>query len=168
MTIKNLQKEKIYLAQKSGFVILFAVTISAILLAIALGVMNIALKEVKFGTSAKDSNEAFYAADVGAECALNNDKSSNSKFVDPDSPIIKCNGTNLGANEAETNLWTFVITGLGSDGRGCSSVTVDKRSEVAPRTVILSKGYNVGENFNDESCVSSNPNRLEREIKVSY
>ena len=51
MIIKKIKKNR-------GFVILFAVTLSSILLAIALGVANIALKEIRFGTSAKDTNEA--------------------------------------------------------------------------------------------------------------
>ncbi|KKR62535.1 MAG: hypothetical protein UU01_C0006G0036 [Parcubacteria group bacterium GW2011_GWA2_40_37] len=36
---------------KSGFVILFAVTLSALLLSIAIGVTNIAFKELRFGTN---------------------------------------------------------------------------------------------------------------------
>jgi len=68
--IKEIKKNK-------GFVILFVVTLSSILLAIALGAANIALKEIKFGTSAKDTNNAFFAADTGAELALFNDKTPN-------------------------------------------------------------------------------------------
>src|SRR3989344_2360391 len=64
----------------AGFVILFAVTLSSILLAIALGVANIALKEIKFSTSARDTNDAFFVADTGAECALFYDKLSGSSF----------------------------------------------------------------------------------------
>ena len=37
----------------AGFVILFAVSIASIVLAIALGIANIAYKEIKFTTSAK-------------------------------------------------------------------------------------------------------------------
>ena len=58
------------LKNKKGFVILFAVTLSAILLSIALGVSNIAFNEAKFSTSVKNTNDAFFAADVGAEQAL--------------------------------------------------------------------------------------------------
>ncbi|MCC7160333.1 hypothetical protein IT399_01220 [Candidatus Nomurabacteria bacterium] len=150
--------------KNSGFVILFAVTVSAILLAIAIGVANVALKEIKFGTSAKDTNEAFFAADAGAECALYNDKASVNLFVDPNSPVIICAGVRIGANEDETNLWSFVIPGLGENNRGCAIVTVDKRSLVMPQTTIISKGYNVG----DENCASVDPNRVERQIEVSY
>ena len=58
MIILKIKKNK-------GFVLIFAVTLAAILLSIALGISQIALKEIKFGTSAKDTNDAFFAADTG-------------------------------------------------------------------------------------------------------
>ena len=45
--IKKIQNNKYY---KNGFVILYAMVISSILLAITLGVLNIALKEINFST----------------------------------------------------------------------------------------------------------------------
>jgi hypothetical protein len=136
--IKKIKKNR-------GFVILFVVTLSSILLAIALGTANIALKEIKFGTSTKDTNNAFFAADAGAELALFNDKTPN--FY----PI----GT--------TN---FIVSGLGS-GLSCAKVSVFKDNTTSPPSIIttvISKGYNIG----DAACLSSNPDRIEREIIVSY
>jgi hypothetical protein len=145
-----------------GFVILFAVTISAILLSIALGVANISLQEIKFGTSAKDTNEAFFAADAGVECAFSNDKASGSVFVSPGSPSIACNGVSIATVENPESLWTFVVPTLGGESQGCARVTVDKTA--SPVTTVISKGYNVG----DASCSSSNPDRIEREIRTTY
>ena len=142
MNRKNFKKIK----KDKGFVILFVVTLSSILLAIALGAANIALKEIKFGTSAKDTNNAFFAADTGAELALFNDKTPN--FY----PI----GT--------TN---FVVSGLGGGGLSCAKVSVLKDDTTNPPSIIttvVSKGYNIG----DAACLSSNPDRIEREIIVSY
>ena len=163
--IKEIKKNKTCsekLKQSRGFVILFAVTISAILLSIALGVANIALKEVNFGTSAKDTNDAFFAADTGIECALVNDKSGGSVFIDPNSPSIMCNSSTIVTNENPTTYWSFNISGLGSSSQSCAYVTVDKTNP--PITIITSKGYNIG----DTTCSPSNPNRIEREIKVTY
>ena len=56
-----------------GFVLLFAVTLAAIFLSIALGISQVALKENNFSTSAVDTNNAFFAADSGAEQVLYND-----------------------------------------------------------------------------------------------
>ena len=66
--------------KERGFVILFAVTLSSIILSIALGVANIALKEASFSTSARSTNNAFLAADTGAECALFHDRLIDSFF----------------------------------------------------------------------------------------
>lgn len=149
MILRKLQKNK-------GFVILFAVTISAILLSIALGVTKIAFKEIKFGTSAKDTNDAFFAADTGAECALYN----NNSFI-PTGPLIQCLGgpifvSNLGS------VWSFTISGLGSGRQGCAKVTVDKT--VSSNTKLTSKGYNNG------SVSGCNPgsNTVERQLELNY
>src|SRR3989344_9100858 len=76
---------------RSGFVILFAVTLSSILLSVALGVANVALREVGFSTSARDSSDAFLAADTGAECALFYDKLSSSSFpIEGPAVAISC------------------------------------------------------------------------------
>jgi hypothetical protein len=150
------------LKNNRGFVILFAVTLSAILLSIALGVANIALKEIKFGTSAKDTNNAFLSADSGIECALIYDKTVGGVFISPGSPSITCNTGTVIANESPTSFWNIIVSGLGSDGQGCAKVIVDKRSP--PVTTVISKGYNVG----DASCTSTSTSRVERELRISY
>lgn len=57
----------------SGFVSLFAVLISFIILAITLGLSNVAFKENILASSSKDGSYAFFAADSGLECALYHD-----------------------------------------------------------------------------------------------
>ena len=151
----NIKKNK-------GFVILFAVTLSAIILAIALSVASIAEQEIKFGTSAKDTNEAFFAADTGIECALVNDKSVGSVFVHSVSPSLTCNNTIVTATENPSLFWSFTLSGLGSAGTTCTKVTIDKTTP--PTTTIIANGYN----FGDAGCNSSSPNRVERELKTSY
>jgi len=162
MIKENLQKNKACPPTRRGFVILFAVTISAVLLSIALGVANITLREIKFGTSTKDTNEAFFAADSGAECALFYDISSESVFIDPDSPSILCNNSTITANENQTSFWSFTISGLGSGGQSCAKVTVDKT--VLTKTTLISKGYNVGSPL----CNSTSSKLVEREIELNY
>lgn len=167
MLIKKIKLNK-------GFVMLFAVTISSIILAMAIGVANIALKEVKFGTSAEDTNKAFFAADTGAECALFHDKLVGSSF-----PIdgvgaptyIDCNFypfTVSFTGTSDTGSYDFVIPGawftLGQGDTSCSKVNVFKDKSVSPMLVVVtSKGYNIG----DVACNSTNPNRVERELKIS-
>ena len=70
---------------QGGFVVLFTVLISVIVLVLATGIFNIALKETELTISAKESNLAFYAADAGSECALYYDLKENA--FKPISPI---------------------------------------------------------------------------------
>lgn len=149
------------LQRSGGFVILFVVVVSSIILAVTLAVANISLKEIKFGTSAKDTNDALFAADTGAECALINDKSTSNSFVQTGgSGTVSCLGQTIPLNGAYPS-WNFILSGLGSGGLGCAKVSVDKT--VSP-TAVISKGYNIG----DASCVSSSTNRVERQLELSY
>lgn len=167
MKYKNLQKNSgpaLYGVKnsRSGFVILFVVTLSSILLSIALGVANIALKEVKFGTSARDANDAFFAADTGIECALFYDyaKGSNNSFGGTGPNPIQCLGGDITINGASPT-WDFKVLGLGSSGQGCAKVTVNK-TVTPPLTTIISKGYNDG----GPSCTQGS-NSVERELEVT-
>ncbi len=153
---------------RRGFVILFAVTLAAILLSISLGVASIALKEIKFSSSASGTNEAFFAADTGAECALFYDKSSENAFpLAGPAKAIGCasNGPTF-SGTTNTGSYDFIVTNLGSAGLGCARVNVFKdNSSASMTTTITSDGYNIG----DPSCssASSNPNKVERELKIS-
>lgn len=143
---------------------LFTVTISSILLSIALGIINISLNEVRFSTSARDTNNAFFAADTGAECALFFDNSDPDLNAFTGTASIRCNKTNITLNGSDPS-WNFVFSGLGSSGQSCAKVTVVK-TFVDPYTftTITSKGYNIG----DVNCESTSSSRVEREIKLSY
>lgn len=159
MIIKKIKKNR-------GFVLLFAITLSSILLAIALGVANIALKEVKFGTSVRSSNDAFFAADTGIECALFNDKSGGGIFIAGGPGEVICLDRTITLSGTFPS-WNFVISGLGSRGESCVEVNVDKAT--FPETKIISKGYDTGEEVNDPpTCYSSNSNRVERQIETRY
>ncbi len=152
MKNKILQKNR-----EAGFVLLFAVTLASLLLAIALGVANIALKEVKFGTNARDANEAFFAADTGIEKVLFNDRSDNNSYV---------------AVSGQTFTWdNIVVSGLGGTGKSCAIVKITKDDRrIAPVTAmittIVSKGYNTGSGLSG-SC-SPTDNSVERQIVSNY
>lgn len=150
-----------------AFVILFAVTISAILLSIALGVTNITFREIKFGTSAKNSNDAFFAADAGIECAMVYDKFVGGVFISPSSPSITCNNNNpIAVTENPPLYWSFIISGLGNGGQGCAKVTVDKTITLPePRTTVTSRGYNNGGGVG--TCLPGS-NSVERQVELRY
>jgi len=157
---------------RSGFVILFAMVFSAILLAVGLGVANIALKEISFSTSARATNDSFLAADTGVECALYNDKRINNVFSVESGVSVQCLGASISATyakEGSFNTWSFVIKpNAGNLGQKyCSVVKVKKDTNLYYDTTdIISKGYNFADNDN-ANCTSSNPQRVERELDVS-
>ena len=156
---------------KRGFVLLFAVSLAGILLAIAVGVTNVAEKEIKFGTSARDTGQAFLAADTGVECAIFHDKSLVSSF-----PVVGMETSVTCASlivpltfypTANGGIYYFILPGLGNDGLGCAQVSVEKDNvsdSTATQTIIIAKGYNLG----DADCESTNASRVERELRVSY
>lgn len=53
-----------------GFVLLYAVMTSTIVLAVGVSIISIALKQLAISTLGRESQYAFYAANTGAECAL--------------------------------------------------------------------------------------------------
>lgn len=168
MKYKNLKKINracsVNIQQSKGFVLLFAVVLSSIVLTITLGVLNISLKEINFSTSAKDTNESFFAADTGAECALFYDKSveAENAFTGT-ATIMECNNNTITPIESPLSFWSFTITDLNKDGKGCAIVTVDKTNPIT--TKIISKGYNLG---GDGTCSSTNSNKVERQLELSY
>ncbi|MFA6257803.1 MAG: hypothetical protein WC671_02200 [Candidatus Paceibacterota bacterium] len=148
----------------SGFVILFAVTLSAIFLSIALGVTNIAFREIKFSTSAKNTNDAFFAADSGIECAMVNDKSTGSSFLDVPISTMICLGGIISIIKNDLSpYWSFELSGLGGGEQGCAKVTMDKTDPSI--TKVISKGYS--NNGSDTSCQPTF-NSTERQIELSY
>ncbi len=149
---------------RSGFVILFAVTISAILLAIALGIANIALKEVRFSTNSRGTNDAFFAADTGIECALFNDTSGINAFRQSNGPdFIECNDMTIDLTTGSPS-WNFVVTQLGN-GQSCAKVNLTKT--FSPNTTtIISKGYNNGGSISEVCDPGSNS--IERQLEITY
>lgn len=149
---------------KKGIALLFSIMLSAIFLTIALGVLNISVKELNFSSSAKDASNAFFAADSGVECALYNDKTGSTTFTVAGG-TIDCFGTSYTLSPS----FGFNITRLGSNNSSCAKVNVSKTfdSNTPPNvisTIITSKGYNLG----DSDCTSSNINRVERVLEVNY
>ena len=156
--------------ENRGFALLYAILISSMLLAIGLGVANVSFKEAKFSTSAKDTNDAFFAADTGAECALFYDRvnpTSNAFDITPINPIT-CAGNTITVTPSGSpaTFWIFTVPLLGNASKGCAKVTVDKTTAV---TEVISKGYNVGSGGTppNATCTQS-ANSVEREIDLTY
>jgi len=166
MKIKNKKNSQ------AGIALVFSIILSMIFLTITMGILNIATKEMNFSSSAKDSNNSFFAADSGVECALYNDKSGSIVFTATNTGKINCFGNVLALTSNLTDtlqVFNFNVSGLGSNSNSCAKVTVTKVYDGGtPSNLlsaqIISKGYNIG----DSNCASTAINRTERVLEVNY
>jgi len=160
--------------QERGFVILFAVVLTSIILAITLGLAEISFREVVFSSTGPESNEAFFAADTGAECALYYDFQGTKSFfgINPSSvdslvatAVANCAGVALDLHQGTAvGPWVFYLPNLGAEREACAKVTVTKTFS-PDTTSIISEGYNIGEGTD---CASTSTRRVERRLEVNY
>ena len=160
-------------SQKSskGFTLLIAVMVSGILLSIGLAIYNIVSKQVILSSAGRESQFAFFAADTGIECVLywdsNYDAFSSSSAqaiscgasrpIDP-TTIIKTYDQNF-SHTMTTTTTQFSFSMGAALVNPCVDVKV-VRTEGPTRTTVESLGHN--------TCVLTNPRRIERAIRVQY
>lgn len=168
---------KYYTSQK-GFVVLFTVLISSIVLLMSLGIMSISTKEVLLSIQSRDAAKAFFAADAGMECALYADRqhTGGSAFLAGDP--VSCNGVPVNMIST-TSPYQFYVD-LGSNANvGCAKVTVttpysyvnSSGNTVQMTSKIESLGYNTPFT-SDGDCGqlsdANNPRRIERGYRATY
>lgn len=152
---------------QKGFVVLYTVLVSSVVLLIAIGISNISSKELALSATAKDGYKAFYAADAGIECALYHDRQLD-VFAASGTPSIDCFGTTISASSESlddgTGLKFTINFAEESDVIPCTSITIEKYVDfgdgVANGTRIEARGYN--------TCNTGNTRRVERAIRVLY
>lgn len=153
------------LSAQGGFTLFVAIVITGVLLLVAAGIVNLAVKQSQISNSGRESQLAFYAADTGMECVLfwdvKNPSGERSAFATSSTSVISCN------QDAENpgNQWTVggasvsvieTITFLPEPS--CAKVTVTKNAN--GKTLVESLGYN--------TCDSLNPRRVERAVRADY
>jgi hypothetical protein len=153
-----------------GFVALFTVLIAAVVLAMAVSIANISLKQIILSASSTDANKSFYAADSGIECALYQDirGTTPNSFDTGNTSQFNCNGYSIDAFEMSQGFFTGdtfdPIPGFqvraGVDAEACAYVTVEK-DIVTNATRIVSRGMNA-------PCGTINARTTERAIEVTY
>jgi Tfp pilus assembly protein PilX len=152
-----------YTTSHRGFTLLIAVVLSSVALSIGLALLDIAYKQVVLASTAKQSQNAFYAADSVLECALYWDQQSDAfNYTTPlASGSITCNSglpiTSYTTSQAGgTRTTTFTVPCAASGEQGV--VKVYKTSAAA--TQIFATGYN--------TCDTTNTRRIERGLKIVY
>ena len=160
MIKKYIQKNK----ENKGFALLFTVMLSAIMLAVALGISGILLKEINFGTSAQNTNDAFFAADTGAECALYYDRSDINGFGNSNHNPTVCAGTTFDITSAGPS-WLITLPYLGTAKNSCAIISVTKDPSSTPANTVISTGYsNVAPGF---GCTPTSTS-VSRVLEVTY
>lgn len=147
--------------KNQGFTLFIAIVVMGTLLLIATGVTNLALKQAFISTSGRISQNAFYAADTGMECALYWDvknPAGYSAFSTSTASTITCNNSGPlsvgGGGNGSVSSFTFTL----APDQFCAIVTVTKGVDGSTR--IESKGYN--------TCDTTNSRRVERAVRAIY
>ena len=162
------------LLNKKGFALLFSVLVSSLLLALSASILHINYKEFLLSGFGRESQKAFYVADMGSECALYWDVRHTGFAESPfatstDQYPIECSGLLGIVVSRSNNISTFDATVI--PGNYYMSVVVQKSYEDLSNppdgikeyllTTINSRGSNV------PPGVPSNK-RVERGVKLQY
>jgi Tfp pilus assembly protein PilX len=156
MAIINSMKK--YPKQK-GFVILFTILISVIILMIGLGIFSIATRETVLSGTAREAQFAFYAADAGVECALYAETLDvfNSSGNGGQFPCGAISVTAVGPN-----TFTFDVL-IDTVNKTCAHVTV---IDGGNSRRVVSQGYNICDALGKPA--KTNPLLVERDLDTTY
>lgn len=141
---------------------MFAVLLVSIILSITLGILNIAMKEFNFTSTAKNSHVSFFAADTGGECAMYGRKLG---MLEDASPTMICDTQTIGLNGpavSSNGVTTFQFMPIAiQDGCAVVDIVLDNSDSLVTRTTINSHGYNV-------TCANLNNSKNKVERLLSY
>lgn len=182
--------------RQRGFVILFAMVVSLIILLISSGMYRIARKQTIIASYTKEAQRAFYVADSALECALYNDISpyiTKTRFPFDvglgEEVTIFCGGDKIigrripteNAASDYTHLFSFRYPEIdleksfkmrNKEEQGCAYVLVEKKEKGNKVDVrITSVGFNTCIEGPDNKVTLPNfddPKLLERRISSSY
>lgn len=159
VTTQNPTSSSGRLQSKKGFVMLFSVLISSMLVVIGLSIFNITLKELTISTSGRESQVAFYAANSGIECALYwNLKGNGSRSAFASTTVqaeinsaktvpAVCNTVTVNSATSATTNFTFYVNDPSDPNGPCVDVAVVKTPGVPSlgklTTLIESRGRNI-------------------------
>lgn len=155
------------LNKNNGYAILFTVVIVSIITLITIGVSSTANKQLVLSSLSKDSQIAFYQADVASDCALylevtydlekdvlpakilcGLDSSGNDYYLDLNL---------LEQSEGRVSLEFNPTSEFINSNKPCFSITLNKNFT---ETVVRANGYNI--------CNKNSPRSVERTIEVKY
>ena len=146
----------------NGFTLLLSLLVVSVILSVSLGIFNIMTKELKLSGIGRESQIAFYAADVGIECffywEIKHPGLTNSAFEPAEEVTnkISCAGNNdIGIESLSPYSFNLPL----SDNSCVKIKVVKKYYTDKVVTTVESRGYNV-------ACDSDSPFKVERAIRL--
>lgn len=157
-----------HVRSRRGFVVLFGVTFSAILIVIAASMFRLVDRETTLASTATESYFALYAADTGMDCVLFEEFIDSPSAGDPDTvnclgaAISKMGGSAPYDPSDPYSVQIDFATNVGGIQTGCAVVVVTRNDMRDPNpfngvadtpvagTQIISQGYN--------TCLNGVPN----------
>ncbi len=145
--------------QQKGFVILFAILISVIILLLGMGIFSVATKESILSSSAREAQYAFAAADTGSECALHAEYRGFFTTPAPQNNFV-CANESVSWDTTSSTIDEYIeIDGTTT----CAHVTIV--TNVNSTRTIKSQGYNL---CNGDQPQTGNPRLVERDLEITY
>ncbi len=145
--------------QHNGFVLLFALVVSAIIFFIGAGIFSISFKELMVSSISKESQKSIFAADSGVECGLWADM--NDLLGTPFSCFNTDNTTVFNSTSESFDVYY-------NDSKTCAHVNISSidAGDRGNETTIVAQGYN---KCTDQGLpITSYAGLAERVYKVSY
>ncbi len=187
----NMKSFKLTIRRKEsskGYTLLFAVIVSVLVLSIATFILSVSRKQAILASSARDSIYAFYAADSGLECAIENlsklaTTAPMSSIVCGSSPAVT--PTLAGGGDVGTASFS-IFTGTGnssltnntqSGAASCAATNVayviteathsgNIFTATSTAVTIETRGYNIGWDGTG-SCSITGPRKVERALRYT-
>jgi Tfp pilus assembly protein PilX len=146
-------------SQEQGFVLLFAIVVSAVIFFIGAGIFSIAYKELLVSSLGKDSQKSIFAADSAVECALQ--AYQDGRFEGFPITTFRCFDHDIIPDlGASVSNYSFRLP---FDDGSCARVTVIKETG---QITFFGQGYNTCVS-STASPVTSYPGLTERVYKVT-
>lgn len=168
--VVEVQHNMKHITDNRGFTLLLAALIASIALALGSSIYNIVQKQFVLSSLGRDSQFAFYAADMASECALYWDIKHPGTWASTSPPTsVTCEGqvaSTTFAYAAPTSTFTFQYQPSGGSQTNCAQVTVSKvwvASTQSIRTIIHADGFNT-------TCatIGTSQESLQRSVELNY
>lgn len=152
---------------QSGYAMLYTIVIISIIMTISISLSNSIAKQLVLASVAKDSQVAFYQADMATECGLylQFKKGTATSFYVPTggSGTFSCgldsSGKIIDFEVTSPANKIYDLTPVNITSGPCFNIHIDD-TQTSPNRLIEARGYN--------QCDSSVPNRVERALDVYY